>query len=379
MKRRNAVGVRADDRHGLERRKVQRQDAVVFQKHHAAPRRVQRRLRVPVAVVGFIGNLVVFVVVAEQPQQVAARERAHARLRDFFLSHAAFLQRLQQHQIRVSAVDVAAVLQRQRRAFRRGVGDLVELVEIRNRAAVGDIVSLKAPLAAQDVAHQALGAAARLAVHAVVRAHDSFHAALLHAGLKRGQIGIPQVVLGYLGVKAVAHAFRAGMHGEVLGARRRLHIIPVPLNALDEANAQTRGEIRVFAVGLLSASPARVAVDVDVGRPEGQSLIDAAVSVRGLRVELGARLGGDHVRDFLHQVFVKNRGQADGLWEHRSRACAGNAVQRLVPPVVCGDTQPFNGGRVITQLRSLLLNGHLRHKLFSQRPGGTAIHIDHAS
>ena len=37
------------------------------------------------------------------------------------------------------------------------------------------------------------------------------------------------------------------------------------------------GEERIFAVGFLAAAPARIAKDVDVGRPEIEALEDLAV------------------------------------------------------------------------------------------------------
>ena len=52
----------------------------------------------------------------------------------------------------------------------------------------------------------------------------------------------------------------------------------------------------ILAVGLLAAAPARVAEDVDVGRPVGQAEVLPRLSLRSGLVVLGARLVGDGPR-----------------------------------------------------------------------------------
>ncbi len=87
------------------------------------------------------------------------------------------------------------------------------------------------------------------------------------------------------GIKPVAFHLRPAVDGIMLGRGDGLEEIRiVPLQALDERDAQAAGEVGVFAVGLLAAAPARIAENVDVGRPEIQPGVDGAVVVaRGRR------------------------------------------------------------------------------------------------
>src|SRR5690349_18271888 len=72
-----------------------------------------------------------------------------------------------------------------------------------------------------------------------------------------------------------------------------------PLQALDERGRKRAGEIRILAVCFLPSPPARIAKDIDIGRPDGQSLISAMVFVDADGVVFGARLGGNNVTDLL--------------------------------------------------------------------------------
>src|SRR5919199_4347460 len=106
----------------------------------------------------------------------------------------------------------------------------------------------------------------------------------------------------------MALRLRAGVHGVVLRRRNHLEILRVvALHAADELDAEARGEVRVFAVGLLAAPPARVAEDVDVRRPEGEA-VEARAVPRPLRlVVLCARLRRDYGRDAAHEALVECR------------------------------------------------------------------------
>ena len=138
------------------------------------------------------------------------------------------------------------------------------------------------------------------------------------------------------------------------------------MHALHEGQAQLGGEVGVLAVGLLTAAPAGIAEDVHVGGPEGQAVIDVAVSFPGEGVVLGPRLVGDHGSDPLHEVFVEHGGHADGLGEAGGGAAPGEAVQPLVPPVICGDPQPLDGWRVEAKLSGLFLSGHAADQFLSK-------------
>ena len=72
---------------------------------------------------------------------------------------------------------------------------------------------------------------------------------------------------------------------------------------------------------------------------------------------LGAALVGNGRGHVQHQVLVPCRGEADGLREDGRFACAGNAVQGFVPPIVLADAEPFDGRGLVVHLRGLLLEG----------------------
>ena len=220
-------------------------------------------------------------------------------------------------------------------------------------------MSVERPLAAQDVLEQPLAAAARFVVGAVVRAHHGFHLRLGHRRAESGQIGFTKVFFGHHGIEGVTFALRTAVNGKVLGARRRLEVFRiVPLHALDEPDAQPRGEVRILPVGFVSAAPAGIPEDVDIGRPEGEPLVDAEIAFAGGFMVLGAAFGGDDIRHLFQKTFVKGSGQTNGLREHGGHTGTRHAVQRLVPPVVEWDAQTRNGRRGIKHLANLFLQGH---------------------
>ena len=153
------------------------------------------------------------------------------------------------------------------------------------------------------------------------------------------------------------------MHGKVLGAGGGLERIALALKSLDKAHAAARGQVGIFAIGLMAASPARVAEYVHVGRPEGQSLVYVPVAVTRVLVVLGARFDRDGVAYALHLLLVEHSAKRYGLREHRGRTCARHAMQRFVPPVVFRHAQPGYRGRIVAQLRRALPHRHARHQI----------------
>src|SRR6185312_654141 len=86
----------------------------------------------------------------------------------------------------------------------------------------------------------------------------------------------------------------------------------VALHTLNESAADLSGQERILAIGLLAATPARIAEDVDVGRPEIEALGDAVILTRPARhVELDPRLGADGDAHLLDARRVKGGGQTD--------------------------------------------------------------------
>jgi hypothetical protein len=130
-------------------------------------------------------------------------------------------------------------------------------------------------------------------------------------------------VRGDDGVEAVASFLGAAVRGEVLGRGVGAAVEGVvALDALNEGCAQRGGEKGIFAVGLLAASPAWVAEDVDVGGPEGEAGVTRRIAI-AMRIEFGASLGGDGFTDCVEQRGVPRGSEADGLGED-----GGVAVRR---------------------------------------------------
>ena len=95
-------------------------------------------------------------------------------------------------------------------------------VEIRNRAAVTDNVTLKSPLFSQNILQKCLASAAGLAICPVIGAHHGFYLRFLHTCLECRQIGFIQILLRYDCVELMSNALRSGMHRKMLRARRSL-------------------------------------------------------------------------------------------------------------------------------------------------------------
>src|SRR5262249_2443617 len=137
----------------------------------------------------------------------------------------------------------------------------------------------------------------------------------------------------------------------------------VPLQSLDEGDAEARGKIGIFAVGFLAAAPARVAKDVDIRAPEGKPFVTGVLAVSEEFVVFSASLGRDDVGDLVDEVFVPGGGETDSLWEDGGVAGARDAVQGLVPPVVGRDTEAIDRRRDVLHLGDFLFQGHSRDQV----------------
>ena len=210
-------------------------------------------------------------------------------------------------------------------------------VEVVDGTAVAGDDAVEAPVIAQYVLFVARVAAAGVTVYALVGAHHLAHVGLLHQGLEGGQVGLPEVALGQLlDVELVAVPLRAAVHGEVLGTGQQLQVAiavgqgsAVELHALQTAHhgdAHAAGQPRVFAVGLLSASPAWVTEDVDVGRPKGKSLVAAYLAAPLGLIVFGACLVAGSGKAAIDQGIVPRGGQGGGDGEHGGEAVTANAV-----------------------------------------------------
>ncbi len=138
--------------------------------------------------------------------------------------------------------------------------------DIGGGTAIRHDIPLKAPVLAQVLLQQQAVRACRLTIHGVVGTHDGLDFRLCDSRTKGRQVSVFQIVARHLNIRRVACGFRAAVHGEVLRRCDGLQVLRViALQARDERHAHARGEIRVFAVGFLATTPARIAEDVDVG------------------------------------------------------------------------------------------------------------------
>ena len=182
-------------------------------------------------------------------------------------------------------------------------------VEVPHGPAVAGDEAVESPQVAQQVLLVASVAAARLTVDALVGAHHFGHVGFLDERLERRQIGLPQVTLRQLlDVERVAVPFGSAVYGKVLGAGKRLVVAAVAgvgsLQAAHHGLAHLRREVGVFAVGLLSASPTRVAEDVDVGCPEREALVAFYLSALFCLAGLYACLVAHDAEDAFEQCVV---------------------------------------------------------------------------
>ena len=134
------------------------------------------------------------------------------------------------------------------------------------------------------------------------------------------------------------------MHRKVLGTGVGFQhfVFGVTLQAADHGHTQLAGQVGVFSVGLHPASPSRVAEQVDVGGPEGKSLVDVRISIHFGQAVLDARLITHGCKHLIDKGLIERCRHAYRLREHGGAAVAGHPVQGLVPPVVGLDAQPWN-------------------------------------
>src|ERR1039457_2073135 len=100
--------------------------------------------------------------------------------------------------------------------------------------------------------------------------------ALGDGGAEGGKVSLLEIARAGIDIEGVAQRLAARVHGEMLAGGDGAQVIQIaPLHSANECNAKAAGEERIFAVGFLAATPAGIAKDVDVWRPEGQAIEDA--------------------------------------------------------------------------------------------------------
>ena len=143
-------------------------------------------------------------------------------------------------------------------------------VDVADSLAIGNHVSFKVPLLAENLFQQGWAGATWLTIETVVGPHHRGCFPLLHAGFKGWQVGFAQVAFIHPRVEMMPVGLRPAVGSEMLGRGHQLQVLGMfTLEALDKRHAHRGCKARVFPIGLLPAPPAGVAKYVDVGRPEG--------------------------------------------------------------------------------------------------------------
>src|SRR3546814_13239454 len=98
--------------------------------------------------------------------------------------------------------------------------------------------------------------------------------------------------------------------------------------------------VRILAQRLLPPAPARIAEDVDVGRPERQPVIAVVIPLALRLVVFGAALGRDHLALGVEQRAIVGRGHADRLRADGPLTGPLDAVHPFVPIIVAPTADP---------------------------------------
>src|ERR1700678_3040460 len=134
------------------------------------------------------------------------------------------------------------------------------------------------------------------------------------------------------------------MYGEVLRCRDCAEVAwVITLQPTHEIASQRRSEERIFAIGFLSATPARIAEDVDIRRPDGQPEIDTVNPFANRLVVLGAGLRRNDRSDALKQAGIPRGGHPDRLRKEGRIARARYPMQTFAPVVISGNAQVWDG------------------------------------
>ena len=188
---------------------------------------------------------------------------------------------------------------------------------------VGDHESVPAPFPAEDVGQEGRVLTAPLAVHRVVGTHHR-RDALGGDALEVRQVHLVQRPLVGGDVDGEAGVLHR-VQGEVLHARHH-----VALQAAGERGRHHPDVVRILAVGLLRATPRRMAEQVDADRA-------------GERRAAGARVRPDRVADPLLELRVERR--AAGHAHGERRRVADHAAARSVGELDPRDPQPLDHRR----------------------------------
>ena len=136
------------------------------------------------------------------------------------------------------------------------------------------------------------------------------------------------------------------------------------LKSVHHGTAHDSGQIWIFSICLLAASPSRVSEYIDIRCPDGQTVV-SCYSVTGTGdVILDALLCGSHVEHFLEKGIVPAGCHAYGLRKYRSKSIAGRAMKGFIPPVVLFYSQFRDCRTFVVDQRNFLFKCKPADKVF---------------
>jgi len=176
-------------------------------------------------------------------------------------------------------------------------------------------------------------------------------------------------VLAHVNIGKVAGGFRSAVHGVVLrGCDGEVVFGVIALQSGDVGNAHAAGEERIFAVGLLSAAPAGITEDVEIGRPEVQASHDAGVAFARVLHVLDASLNTNLRRHGANSRRIERGGKPDAL-RILGHTLVDDSVEGFAPPFVCRNFEPRHCRGIVLHLRSLLRKSHAAYQVGGPLPG----------
>ena len=138
-------------------------------------------------------------------------------------------------------------------------------MKIVNCPAVRYDMTFKLPFSSENVFQQPFTAAGRFAVYPIVSAHNRFHLSFSDTSAECIQISVIQIMLRYLCIKFMPQRFRPAMYCKMLCARGRFQMIRIfPLQPPDIRYAKLCGQIRIFPVRFMPASPSWVSEYINI-------------------------------------------------------------------------------------------------------------------
>ena len=356
LQRNSAVAVWADDRNCMQSAFIKRKYAVIFQQYHGFFRTFQRNRLVLLARYNGIRYIIVFCFIIEHTKPYPCSHKVYAGVSDMLLGDKSLVKCGKEIRISAAAVYIASRFYGKSRRFNRIRCKTVMLMEIAYCPAIGHKVSVKAPLV--QLGHKKTARAGSLAVYTVICAHYALNVSFSDECFKCRKIGFFNILFGNFGIKLVTHCFGTAVYSIMLSTSGSFHCFSFTLQAIYKGFSVFGGQIRIFAVSLMSSAPSRITENIDIGRPEGQPFVYISVIVFCICIILCTSFLGGYIRNLLSQFCIKHSRQTDSLRKHCGYARTRQTVKSLVPPVVCRNAQPFYGRSIVSELRSLLLHRH---------------------